>query len=133
MRAGKAMMLVGGSLLVHTDGVDFTRLSPAWLAIAMFVAICAAFGAVVTWWVNTAAVRDGAPRSWWFAGPPLMALGFPPVLVVAVVAGVTNWLSDEAGRSGSWWRVLQVGAFTVMSAMLVAGALKLGRDTAVLT
>jgi hypothetical protein len=35
--------VIGGALMVHTDGVDFTRLEPAALAIAMFVALCASF------------------------------------------------------------------------------------------
>lgn len=33
-----------GAMIVHTDGVDFTLLSPAPLAVAMFVAIPAAYG-----------------------------------------------------------------------------------------
>ena len=39
--------VVGGAMLVHTDGVDFKVLEPAVLAIALFVAISAGFGAVV--------------------------------------------------------------------------------------
>ena len=51
--------VVGGALMVRTDGVDFTRLEPAPLAIAMFVALCACFGAVVAHFVNRpAGARD---------------------------------------------------------------------------
>lgn len=39
--------LVDGAMLVHTDGVDFTVLSPRALSVALFVAIPAAFGAVL--------------------------------------------------------------------------------------
>ena len=39
--------VLGGAGLVHTDGVDFTVLSPRVLAVALFVAIPAAFGAVL--------------------------------------------------------------------------------------
>ena len=37
--------VVGGAMLVHTNGVDFKLLKPAVLAIALFVAISAGFGA----------------------------------------------------------------------------------------
>ena len=37
----------GGAVLVHADGIDFTLLSPRMLAVALFVAIPAAFGAVL--------------------------------------------------------------------------------------
>ena len=36
--------MVGGGLLVHADGIDFTVLSPRTLAVGLFVAIPAAFG-----------------------------------------------------------------------------------------
>jgi hypothetical protein len=39
--------IFGGALLVHADGVDFTVLSPRWLAVGMFIAIPAAFGAAL--------------------------------------------------------------------------------------
>ncbi len=36
--------IVGGALLVHADGIDFTALSPRALAVGLFIAIPAAFG-----------------------------------------------------------------------------------------
>jgi hypothetical protein len=39
--------LVGGSLVIHPDGVDFTLLEPLWLAIVLFVLLPAAYGLAV--------------------------------------------------------------------------------------
>jgi hypothetical protein len=36
--------LVGGAVVIHPDGVDFTLLDPLWLAVALFVALPALFG-----------------------------------------------------------------------------------------
>jgi hypothetical protein len=36
--------VVGGSLVIHPGGIDFTLLHPLWLAIVMFIAIPAAYG-----------------------------------------------------------------------------------------
>jgi hypothetical protein len=52
-----------GALLVHRDGVDFTLLN-APFAIALFVAIPAAYGGLLAWLVETRVpVRSGSPRS----------------------------------------------------------------------
>jgi hypothetical protein len=37
--------VVGGALVIEPDGVDFTLLAPEWLAVALFVALPAAYGA----------------------------------------------------------------------------------------
>jgi hypothetical protein len=37
-----------GALLVHTDGVDFVVLQPAWVSILAFVALPASYGALLT-------------------------------------------------------------------------------------
>jgi hypothetical protein len=39
---------VGGSLVIRPDGIDFTLLEPLWLAVAMFVAIPAAYGVALS-------------------------------------------------------------------------------------
>jgi len=56
--------VVGGAMLVHTDGVDFKVLEPAVLAIALFVAISAGFGAVVAHLVGRAAADGAWPQTW---------------------------------------------------------------------
>lgn len=50
-----------GALLVHRDGVDFTLLD-APLAIALFVAIPALYGALLAWWVETRVPAEPARR-----------------------------------------------------------------------
>ena len=39
--------VVVGALLVHRDGIDFTSLRPAWLAIALFVLVPGIYGALI--------------------------------------------------------------------------------------
>lgn len=81
--------VVVGSMLIHADGVDFTMLKPTWLAVALFVAVPATFGAVI----GSVVERVSAPRSWTRRGPwrwlmPVALVGcFPqtwPMLVIAV-------------------------------------------------
>src|SRR4051812_49196511 len=79
--------IVGGAAIVKPDGVDFTALEPAALAIVLFVAICAGFGAIVCALVNRSAAHAAdSTRSWWLAAPPLIVLLFPPALIVAIFA-----------------------------------------------
>jgi hypothetical protein len=127
--------VVGGALMVHTDGVDFTVLEPAALAIALFVAICAGFGAVVAHLVGRAAAGDGwsRERRWWLLGPPLLLLLFPPVLIVAVVAVATNHADAVVGPDDGRWHTVRAGALLAMLALFVVGAVDLARDIATLT
>ena len=57
--------LVGGAGLIRPDGLDFRALSPLPLAVAMFVAIAAAYGAVMPW-LTERMLRDGSlmHRGW---------------------------------------------------------------------
>jgi hypothetical protein len=125
--------VLGGAMMVHRDGIDFRVLEPALLAITLFVAICAGFGAVVAWLVSAAAADDGwaRTRSWWLLGPPLVLLVFPPFAVAAFAAGAFNWLA--AVTNPRRWRVIEVGAYIVMSALFVFGVVDLARDTVALT
>ncbi|MDH2416418.1 hypothetical protein [Nocardioides sp. CER19] len=50
-RVGSVALAAGvgvGNQLVHTDGVDFTLLEPAWLAVLLFVAIPGLYGGLLT-------------------------------------------------------------------------------------
>lgn len=121
--------VVGGALLVNPDGVDFTLLEPAALAIAMFVAIFAAFGAIVARFVDAAARNEwGRERPWWLVGLPLVVMIFPPLLIVAVVVALLQ-MGDVEERS---WRVLRAGALTTMSGIFALSALNLADDVATL-
>jgi hypothetical protein len=126
--------LIGGAMMVHRDGIDFHVLEPAALAIVLFVAIWAGFGAVVVYLVGGAAADGAWPqtRPWWLLGPPLLVLLFPPFLGVAI-AGVAVNRTDAAAGPTRWWRVVRVGAYIVMPALLIVGALDLAQDTTTLT
>jgi hypothetical protein len=127
--------VVGGALMVHTDGVDFTVLEPPALAIALFVAICAAFGAIIAHVIGAAASDQAWPqrRRWWLLGPPLLVLLIPPFFVVAVAALGLNWAATAPGRNERAWHLVQLAARLVMIGVLVVGAVDLVRDTATLT
>lgn len=90
---------VGGSLILHADGVDFTLLEPTWLAVAMFVVIPAGGAALMATWVERW-------ERWWFvergrtigAALPtlvLVPLVFPLLVVIAAIV-VTSVASQNA-------------------------------------
>ena len=99
--------VVGGAMLVHTDGVDFKLLEPAVLAIALFVAISAGFGAVVAHLVGLAAADGAWPQRWhwWALGPPMLFLLVPPFLVVALVGFAVHHAATTTEPNARWWRV----------------------------
>ena len=127
--------VVGGAMMVHRDGIDFQVLEPAILAVILFVAICAGFGAAVAYLVGAAAADEAWPQklSRWLLAPPLVVLLLPPFLVVAVAAVAVNWGGGAVDRNDRGWQVVRVGAFVVMSGLLIVGAVDLARDTAALT
>jgi hypothetical protein len=127
--------VLGGAMMVHRDGVDFNVLEPAGLAIALFVAICAGFGAVVAWLVDAAARQGGWPfrLSWWLLAPPLVLVMLPPFVVVAFPAVACNWLAATADSETRRWRILQFGALAVMTGLFALGVVDLTRDTVSLT
>ena len=78
MTVGPAVVV--GSLLVHTDGVDFRILHPVWLAVALFVALPGLFAyamvAVGDRWLreDSCSAPAGGPgwspwRRCWRSGP----------------------------------------------------------------
>jgi len=84
--------VVVGSLLVHTDGVDFTLLEPIWLTIGSFVLIPVVFCAALHL-VAEKAVRDGGVRS-----KPLEALGLLLAVVtfpLALTLGIGWWMTRQ--------------------------------------
>jgi hypothetical protein len=86
--------VVVGSTLVHPDGVDFTRLRPAPLAIALFVAIPGLYAAVLT----VLADRWLEPDGWFMGAPRVLALA-PLVLCVPiaplVAAAAIAWILGQ--------------------------------------
>lgn len=132
---GAAAGSVGGSMLIHADGVDFTILGPTWLAIALFVALPAVFAVAVSMGVEAARdrwARQGAGRRRWVL-PTVLVACFPPlVLVVGVAAlvlavGAVLHAIDPARRVRGAWAYGAVVRLVWM-AVAVAGLVSLVRD-----
>jgi hypothetical protein len=128
-----ASAVVGGSMLVHADGIDFRLLKPTWLAIGLFVALPAIFGAAIGPVVD----RVAAPNSWTRQGrriwvvPVALLVPFPltvlPIVLAAVVIAVLMAI-DEATpiarlRStvgyqvvvrGAWLGIAVIGLFALI-------------------
>ena len=94
---------VVGAMVIHPDGVDFTLLEPAWLAIAVFVAIPLAFGAAIGPMLD----RCDRPDAWvnrgrwlpWLLAVAVLALSFV-ILPAVVVAGAVMVVCAAIGRLG---------------------------------
>jgi hypothetical protein len=126
--------VVGGSLVIHPGGIDFTLIDPPWLAIVLFVALPAAFGVAVAilverWLQGTSAATSPA----WLAGLVLAALplallgarGAVPLAGALVVVAVLVWRpgADRLSASGPFlWlgRAGLVGVGIVSAAALVS-------------
>jgi hypothetical protein len=89
--------VVVGSMLVHVEGVDYTVLDPAWLAIVMFVTIPGVYAALLTVVAERWLLRDSTwmQSSLWLAVVPLLLwVPLAPFLVV----GLLGVLAFEAVR-----------------------------------
>jgi hypothetical protein len=76
-----------GAAIVHVDGIDFARLGPLWLAVGMFIALPAAWGATVVV-LTERLLRPGAL----YASPPEAI----DVRLGGVAAGAVAWLALAA-------------------------------------
>jgi hypothetical protein len=126
---------VGGSILVHADGVDYRLLKPTWLAIALFVTLPALFGGLIGPVVD----RVRRPGSWTRTGrrrwvlPVIAVVPFPFALVpLVVVVTVTTALmamgeatSIDRLRATIGYRIAVSGAWLGIA---VAGLLALIGD-----
>ncbi len=98
--------LIGGAGLISPDGIDFAELSPLPLAVAMFVGIAVAYGAVMPW-LTERMLRDGSVmrRGWtWIAGlMPLVAANIVGI-VVLLIAMLVLLVRRSTPRSIEAWR-----------------------------
>lgn len=126
--------VVVGSMLVHVEGVDFTVLRPAWLGIAMFVAIPAVYAAVLTLlaerWLAPGSRFRSAPL--WLALLPLLLWGpAAPVLgiVLALLVAAEALRRTSPGRTllahPAWPWVVRGG----LAVLFVVALADLVRDT----
>ena len=136
LTCGAAAGAVIGSLLVNPDGVDFTRLGPVWLAVALFVAIPALFGLLCPPLME-AALR---PRGWassargWLVMAPLAVFLFPPLLMLVAVPTAVVFIARGAitrsprlqaiaRHAVTWW-----AGRLAWAAVAVLGAIQLAQD-----
>jgi hypothetical protein len=76
-----------GSMIIHPDGVDFTRLQPVWLSVVLFVALPALVGALLLVLVDRAA-ESGSPPPGASRWAPLALLVLAPLGVAAAAIPV---------------------------------------------
>lgn len=117
--------VVGGALLVHREGVDFTVLSPRALAVGLFVAIPAAFGAALE------PLRKMV-EPWTSRLPRRLLIGVPVLASAAAIAGppglglvILAWgtvLLGQGERAGEALRSRQA-ALVGSLLLIVSGAL----------
>jgi hypothetical protein len=125
---------VVGAMLLHADGVDFTLLQPTWLAIGLFLAIPALFGALIGPVVDAVA----APGSWTAVGrrrwalPLVLVALFPVTAVLLLVAAaiLTAWvpLRRELAERGPVPRPIGLTVRAMWLAVAVAGLVGVVRD-----
>jgi hypothetical protein len=121
-----------GAGVIKPDGVDFSLLSPLWLAVALFVLIAVVFGLVVGLFVERLLAREARHRlGWWVYLPlPALLLGGPIAWVVIVVA----WLAWAIGHTvpvvGRAWRspVVVWVARAAIAALIVVNTVALVDD-----
>jgi hypothetical protein len=127
-----AVMLgaIGGALIIDPDGLDFTVLDPLWLAVALFIALPAAFGAALARGVERLIpwASDRGP-SVLFLLLPLLPIVLFPVIAVLVVLGALAWAALRRWPAAGhlWWsapvtvagRALGIGA-TAIAAIALA-------------
>jgi hypothetical protein len=128
--------LVGGSLVIHPDGIDFTRLEPSWLAIVLFVLLPTTYGLAVATlaerWLREA---DPTSNAWLVALVPVVlpfALLGPrglPFLVLILVAAVSADPRSAAGSVLSSRLVVWLGR-TILAAGGIAATAALVADVA---
>lgn len=100
---GVGPAVVVGSMIVHTDGVDFT-LDPAWLAVVLFVAIPGGYAALLTVVAERWLADDGG---WWRTGrvpalvPLLLWLPIAPALAAVLAVTAALALARRVGPLAS--------------------------------
>jgi hypothetical protein len=121
-----------GSIIIKSDGVDFTLLEPRLLAILMFIAIPALGALLITWLIEVW-------EPWWWSNwkrtlvaavPGLPALVFFPLGIMAAIVGL-GWfvaLRLRGVRELPTWQPIRVLALAVFGLLTGLGLLSLGND-----
>ncbi len=118
---------VGGALVIHPDGIDFTRLEPLWLAVAMFIAIPALYGAAMSSLTERLFTAREAPAGRY--GWALLLLGPLPVLIMGPIGWMTlavlivGWVLNRRGDLSRVWSsqpAVWIGRAALLSVILWA-------------
>ncbi len=126
--------VVVGAMLVHTEGIDFVLLQPAWLAIALFVAIPGLYAALLT----VLAERWLAPGSRplaanWIVVVVLLLLWVPlaPLLGVLALGWLLVHLVSQSPQASAAMRHPATAwtARAALAAIFALGFADLVRDT----
>ena len=108
--------VVTATQIVHTDGVDFTLLQPAGLAIALFVALPVVYVAVLSVWAESVIAGERLTSRTWTAVGLAVWLPFAPLLGGLVVG--------RLGLAGARrTRVLRAAVTSPLVPWLLRGAL----------
>ena len=130
--------LVGGGSIVRPHGVDFTALSPLPLAVAMFVAIPAAYGAAMPW-LTERLLREGSVmrclRWAWIVGLLPLALGNVVGVLLLLVAFLVWYVGRSSPVTMAAWRsqaATWVGRAGLVVVAVAGGAKLVGDGLAIL-
>jgi hypothetical protein len=136
LTTGLAAAAVGGSMLIHADGVDFTLLKPTWLAIGLFIVLPGLFGTLI----GPAVDAVSRPDSWTTRGRrrwllPIVCVGFVPFAIPVILFAVVVfavWVMVSDAEPVQRVRRAPMYALAVRSAWLliaVLGLVALVNDT----
>ena len=91
---------VVGSMLLHSDGVDFRVLEPRWLAMALFVAVPALFGVAIGPAVEMIE-RRAVPAGWRQVAAPAVILAIGPAGIIPALFVAPGLFVYVAAQSSS--------------------------------
>ncbi len=118
--------VIGGTGLLNPGGVDFTLLSPLWLAVVLFILIPLVYGAVLSVFVERVLARESARAvPWWAFVPNLVLLLFAPAALMLAAVVLGGWaLGHFVEPVGRWWRspvVVWLGRVVLVVALVRFG------------
>jgi len=128
---------VVGSMLIHADGVDFTLLQPTWLAVGLFIALPAVFGAVI----GPAVDHVASTKSWTTSGRrrwvlPIILVACVPVTAVLLpfaAVALFVWVAVRRSLPDAVPAAVSVGIRAIWLAVASAGLVALVRDITAIT
>jgi hypothetical protein len=134
---GTASGVVVGSMLVHSDGIDFHALKPLWLAVGLFVALPAVFGAAIAHAVDRLALGEWPPGRRRWVLPALLVVAFPLVIPIVMIAAImlTLWvpIRRAIASSAGMPTIAGLAIRSGWAAVAVLGLVALVRDVQALT